>query len=156
MPWSTTCMIIHDRLTPETHYFAACRTLACALPGTLVAQGDLVGLGDVVGLDGPESCAQALAGLPQQLEGVGGGALRGGTLRISPVFLDEVGLQGRGDFVGRLQRVVDGPIPCGVVNHRVSIAPPRVFGVPGNSPARGDHGGVHSRGLSVMSVRAVA
>ncbi len=127
MPWSTTCMIIHDRLTPETHYFAACRTLACALPGTLVAQGDLVGLGDVVGLDGPESCAQALA-------------VRGGTLRISPVFLDEVGLQGCGDFVGRLQRVVDGPIPCGVVNHRVSIAPPRVFGVPGNSPARGDHG----------------
>lgn len=43
---------------------AACRTLTCALPGVLVAQGDLVGLGDVVGLDGPESCAQALAGLP--------------------------------------------------------------------------------------------
>src|SRR6266566_1394261 len=137
MPWSTTCMIIHDRLTPETHYFAACRTLACALPGTLVAQGDLVGLGDVVGLDGPESCAQALAGLPQQLEGVGGGALRGGTLRISPVFLDEVGLQGCGDFVGRLQRVVDGPIPCSVVNHRVSIAPPRVSGSPGTHPPDG-------------------
>ena len=43
-------------------------------------------------------------------------------------FLDEVGLQGCGDFVGRLQRVVDGPIPCSVVNHRVSIAPPRVSG----------------------------
>ena len=82
----------------------------------------------MVGLDGPESCAQALASLPQQLEGVGGGALRGGTLRISPVFLDEVGLQGCGDFVGRLQRVVDGPVPCGVVNQRVSIAPPRVSG----------------------------
>src|SRR5579862_7246118 len=91
----------------------------------LVAQGDLVGLGDVVGLDGPESCAQPLAGLPQQLKGVGRGALRGGTLRISPVFLDEMGLQGGGDFVGRLQRVVDGPIPRSVVNHRVSIAPPR-------------------------------
>jgi hypothetical protein len=51
-----------------------CRTLACALPGMLVAQGDLVGLGDVVGLDGPQSRAQALAGLPQQLEGVGEGA----------------------------------------------------------------------------------
>src|SRR6266576_2158819 len=119
------------------HSSAACRTLACALPGTLVAQGDLVRLGDVVGLDGPESCAQALASLPQQLEGVGGGALRGGTLRISPVFLDEVGLQGCGDFVGRLQRVVDGPIPCSVVNHRVSIAPPRVSGSPGTHPPDG-------------------
>ena len=88
----------------------------------LVAQGDLVGLGDMVGLDGPESCAQALAGLPQQLEGVGSGALRSGALRISPVFLDEVGLQGCGDFVGCLQRVVDGPVPCSVVNHGVSIA----------------------------------
>src|SRR5690242_13070265 len=107
---------------------AARRTLACALSGMLVPQGNLVGLGDMVGLDGPQSCAQALASLPQQLEGVGGGALRGGTLRISPVFLDEVGLQGCGDFVGRLQRVVDGPIPCSVVNHRVSIAPPRVSG----------------------------
>ena len=38
--------------------------------------------------------AQVLASLPQQLEGVGGGALWGGVLRISPVFLDEVGLQG--------------------------------------------------------------
>ena len=38
------------------------------------------------------------------------------------------GLQGCGDFVGRLQRVVDGPVPCSVVNHRVSIAPPRVSG----------------------------
>jgi hypothetical protein len=36
-----------------------------------------------------------------------------------------VGLEGCGDFVGRLQRVVNGPIPCSVVNHRVSIAPPR-------------------------------
>jgi hypothetical protein len=33
-----------------------------------------------------------------------------------------VGLQGCGDFVGRLQRVVDGPIPCCVVNHVASIA----------------------------------
>ena len=49
---------------PFSSSSAACRTSACALPGTLVAQGDLVGLGDVVGLDGPESCAQALAGLP--------------------------------------------------------------------------------------------
>jgi hypothetical protein len=39
------------------------------------------------------------------------------------VFLDEVGLQGCGDFVGRLQRVVDGQVPCCVVNHAASIAP---------------------------------
>ena len=71
-----------------------------------VAQGDLVGLGDVVGLDGPESHAHALASLPQQREGVGGGALRGDALRISPVFLDEMGLKGGSDFVGCLQRVV--------------------------------------------------
>jgi hypothetical protein len=68
----------------------------------LVAQGDLVGLGDVVGLDGPQSLAKAFASLAQQLEGVGGRALWGGALRISPVFFDEVGLQGCGDFVGRL------------------------------------------------------
>jgi hypothetical protein len=30
-------------------------------------------------------------------------------------------LKGCGDFVGRLQRVVDGPVPCGVVNHVASI-----------------------------------
>jgi hypothetical protein len=60
---------------PNTRSSAACRALTCVLPGMLVAQGDLVGLGDVVGLDGLESCAHALAGLPQQLEGVGGGAL---------------------------------------------------------------------------------
>jgi len=108
---------------------AACRTLTCMLPGLPVAEGDLVGLGDVVSLDGPQSHAQVLASLPQQFEGVGGGALRGGALRISPVFLDEVGLQGCGDFVGRLQRVVDGPVPCSVVNHGASIAPLRASGV---------------------------
>ena len=101
---------------------AASGTLTCALPRLLVAQGDLVGLGDVVGLDGSQSLTQAFASLPQQLEGVGRGAPRGGAVRISPVFLDEVGLQSCGDFVSRLQRVVDGPIPCCVVNHMASIA----------------------------------
>src|SRR5262249_32114457 len=43
-------------------------------------------------------------------------------IRISPVLLDEVRLEGRSDFVGRLQRVVDGPVSCGVVNHAASIA----------------------------------
>jgi hypothetical protein len=88
-----------------------------------VAQGDLVGLGYVVGLDRSQSLAQALASLPQQLKGIGGGTLRGAALRVSSVFLDEVGLQGCGDFVGRLQRVVDGPVSCCVVNHAASIAP---------------------------------
>ena len=72
--------------------------------------------------DGSQPLAQVLASLPQQLEGVGGGTLWGGALRISPVFLDEVGLQGCGNFVGRLQGVVDGPVPCSVVNHGASIA----------------------------------
>jgi hypothetical protein len=93
------------------------------LRGLRVAQGDLVGLGYVVGLDGSQPLAQALASLPQQLEGIAGGTLRGAALGVGPVFLDEVGLQGRGDFVGRLQRVVDGPVPCCVVNHAASIAP---------------------------------
>ena len=51
----------------------------------------------MVGFDGSQPPAQALASLPQQLEGVGGGAPWGGALRISPVFLDEVGLQGGGN-----------------------------------------------------------
>jgi hypothetical protein len=46
----------------------------------------------------------------------------GGAIGISPMLLDEVSLQGSGDFVGRLQRVVDGPVPCGVVNHAVNIS----------------------------------
>jgi hypothetical protein len=54
--------------------------LTCALPGLSIAQGDLVGLGDVAGLDGRQPLAQALASLPQQLEGVGGEALRGSAL----------------------------------------------------------------------------
>jgi hypothetical protein len=97
--------------------------LSCALRGSRVAQGDLVGLGYVVGLDGSQALAQALASLPQQLEGIAGGTLRSAALRVGPVFLDEMGLQGGGDFVGRLQRVVDGPVPCCVVNHAASIAP---------------------------------
>ena len=122
----------------------------------LVAQGDLVGLGDVVGLDGSESHAQALASLPQQLEGVGGGALRGGALRISPVFLDEVGLQGCGDFVGRLQRVVDGPVPCSVVNHGASIAPLRAFRTPGISSASSRPGEAIVGFVAVVLATAIA
>jgi hypothetical protein len=38
------------------------------------------------------------------------------------VFLDEVRLERGRDFVRRLQRVIDGPVPCSVVNHAASIA----------------------------------
>jgi hypothetical protein len=31
-------------------------------------------------------------------------------------------LQGRCDFISRLQRVINGPIPRGVINHTLSIA----------------------------------
>jgi len=88
----------------------------------LAGPGDPVGLGDAIGLDGPESLPQVLASLPQQLERVAGSARRSGALRISPVFLNEVSLECRRDFVRRLQRVVDGPVPCSVVNHAASIA----------------------------------
>ena len=74
---------------------------------SVVAQGDLVGLGNVTGLDGPQPFTQSFAGLPQELERVGSGALRSGAIRISPVLLDEVCLRvPDSDFVGCLQRVV--------------------------------------------------
>jgi hypothetical protein len=47
-----------------------------------------------------------------------------------------VGLQGCGDFVGRLQRVVDGPIPCSVVTHGAQYRASARFRSPGNSLAR--------------------
>lgn len=92
------------------------------LLGLLVAERDFVGLGDAACPDGPQSLPQALAGLPQQFEGVAGWTLRGGALRISSVFLDEVSLECCRDFVSRLQRVVNGPVPRSVVNHAASIA----------------------------------
>jgi len=87
----------------------------------LVAEGDLVELGDGVGLDRSQSLAEALASLPQELKRVRGRTLGSGAIRISPVLFYEVGLQGRSDLVGCLQRVVDGPVPRGVVNHMASI-----------------------------------
>ena len=86
-----------------------------------VAQRDLVRLGDVIGLDCSQSFTKALASLSQQLERVSGGILDSATIRISPMLLDEVSLKRRSDFVCRLQRVVDGPVTCGVVNHVASI-----------------------------------
>ena len=88
----------------------------------MAGPGDPVGLGDAIGLDGPESLSQMLPSLPEQLERVARSARRSGALRISSVFLNEVSLECCRDFVRRLQRVVDGPVPCSVVNHVASIA----------------------------------
>ena len=38
------------------------------------------------------------------------------------MFLNEVSLKRCRDFVRRLQRVIDGPVPCSVVNHAASIS----------------------------------
>jgi hypothetical protein len=95
----------------------------------LVAEGDLVELGDGVGLDRSQSLAEALASLPKELERVRGRVVGSGAIRISPMLLDEVSLQGCGDLVGRLQSVVDGPVPCGVVSRAASSHPKRrLFG----------------------------
>jgi hypothetical protein len=37
------------------------------------------------------------------------------------MLFDEVGLQCGGNFVDRLERLVDGPFPSSVVNHDASI-----------------------------------
>jgi hypothetical protein len=90
--------------------------------GSLIAQRDLVGLGDVVSLNRSQSLAEPLSSLPQELERICGGALRSGTLWTCAVLLDQVGLKGCGDLIGRLQRMVNCPIPCGVLNHASSIS----------------------------------
>src|SRR5215469_15095425 len=89
--------------------------------GSGVAQRDLVRLRDAVGFDSSQSFTQPLTGLPQELERVGGPACRGSPIQVSAVLLDQVRLQRRGDFVSRLQSVVDDPVTCGVVNHGRSI-----------------------------------
>src|SRR5215471_17259882 len=100
----------------------------------LVAEGDLVELGDGVGLDRSQSLAEALSSLPKELERVRGWVVGSGAIRISPMLLDEVSLQGCGDLVGRLQSVVDGPVPCGVVNHVASV--PRSLWIPADEKRR--------------------
>jgi len=91
--------------------------LNVAVVGSMVAQRDRVRPGDAVSLDSSQSFAKALASLPQQLERVGKGALGSSALRISAVLLNEVRLKGSGDLVDSLQRMVDSPVLCGVVNH---------------------------------------
>jgi CspA family cold shock protein len=106
------------------------------LLGHGVAQRDPVRLPDAAGLDGSQSLAQTLTSLPQELERVGGGALRGGALRISLVLFDQVCLKGRRDLVGRLERLVDGPFPRAVVHHAAIIPrglpPPKQVRAPGD------------------------
>jgi hypothetical protein len=49
------------------------------------------------------------------------GALHSGALRISVVLFDELCLLGRSDLADRLERLIDGPFPRGVVDHVASI-----------------------------------
>jgi hypothetical protein len=93
------------------------RDVGVRLSGPLAAQRDLVGFGDGLGVDSSEPAAKALASLPQQIERVGGRTPRSSALRVGPMLLDEVRLKGRGDFIGCLERLVDGLVPRSVVNH---------------------------------------
>jgi hypothetical protein len=70
---------------------------------------------------GPQSLAQTLTSLPQELQRVGEGALRSGALQISLVLFDPVCLKGRSDLVGHLERLIDGPFPSDVVHHAAII-----------------------------------
>jgi len=110
------------RATDRTAPFGTLRRHASMARVSLVAaQGNLVRLGDVVSLDGSQSFAETHASLPEKVERVGERVPRGGALRISPMLFDEVGLKGCSDFVGRLERLVDGPLPSVVVNHTASM-----------------------------------
>jgi hypothetical protein len=91
------------------------------LAGSWVAQRDLTRLADAASLDGSQSLAETLAGLPQELQRVGKGALRSGALRISLVLFDQVCLKGRSDFIGRHERLINGPFPRDVVHHAAII-----------------------------------
>src|SRR5262249_23913011 len=98
------------------------RDVELRLPrGSAVAQRDLVRLRNAVGLDSSQPLTQALTGLPQQLERVDGRALRGSPIQLGAVLLDQVRLKRRSDLIGRLQRMIDGPVPRRVVNHAPSI-----------------------------------
>jgi hypothetical protein len=109
----------------------------------LVPQRDLVRWGDGVGLNGSESFAKALASLTQEPERVGGRTPWGSALRVGPVLLDEMGLKGRGDFIGCLKRMVDGPVPSSVVNHAANVNTPADDDGPGHvavpGPSRRGH-----------------
>jgi hypothetical protein len=112
------------------------------LAGSWVAQRDLARLADVASLDGSQSLAETLAGLPQELQRVGEGALRSGALRISLVLFDQVRLKSRSDFIGRHERLINGPVPRDVVHHAAIIPRGRPSQrVPGTerSQLRGPH-----------------
>jgi hypothetical protein len=108
----------------SNEYLTRWRDHAGAQPRLSVAQRDLVRFGDLIRLNRSQPFTEALASLSQQNERVGGGTLGGAAIRISAMLLDEVSLNGCGDFVGRLQGVVDGQIPRGVVNHGANLTSP--------------------------------
>jgi hypothetical protein len=91
------------------------------LAGSWVAQRDLTRFGHVARLDGSQSLAETLASLPQELKRVGKCALRSGALRISLVLFDQVCLKSRSDFIGRHERLINGPFPREVVHHAAII-----------------------------------
>src|SRR5258706_13307457 len=93
-----------DPLRDEAPAAAGKPLVNVAAARSLVAQRDLVGLGDVVGLGRSESLAGALARLAQELKGVSGWTPRSGGVRMCPVLLDQMGLEGCRDFIERLQR----------------------------------------------------
>jgi hypothetical protein len=103
----------------------------------MAAQGDRVRPGDAVSPDGPQSVAEALPGLPEELEGVGGGVLSSGPVGISAVLFNEVRLKGGSDFIGCLQRLVNSPVTCGVVNHAASIPATRRHHIAGGPERAG-------------------
>jgi len=105
-----------------------------AIARLLIAQRDLVRLGDVVGLDRSESLAEPLAGLAQELERVSGWTPGSCPLRLCPVFLDQMCQKGCSDFIGSLQRLIDGSLPRDIFNHAASIP---CFRMDGTSPGSG-------------------
>src|SRR5215475_13198403 len=99
-----------------------CYAAIDARASSRITQRDLVGLGDSVGLDRSKTLAEARASLPQELKRDRGWALLCCALGICPMLLDQVRLEGCGNFINRLEPVVDSPIPRRVLNHAASIS----------------------------------
>ena len=66
--------------------------------------------------------------------------------QISLVLLDQVCLKGRSDFVGRLERLIDGPFPRDVIHH-VAI-------IPGTAPPPNGHRAIPAAMLAHAPGRA--
>ena len=72
---------------------------------------------DIAGFDAPQSLAQPFAGMPQQLEGIGRRIRADTGIEVRAVFFDQMGLQGRGYFVRRLQSLADRLLALVVICH---------------------------------------